>query len=125
MKNVFGLSRSKKFTEALDKTFAKFEAMPAKEMFALGMEHSKGDIAAFVSACSSIDTSHHQEISFVFESPDTSLKSFTASFERKSTLCFNTGSSSQDMTAHTNVAANSAYLGAVGAFSAGMLCQAA
>lgn len=125
MKNVFGLSRSKKFTAALDKTFAKFEAMPAEDMFALGMEHSKGDIAAFVSACSSTANKHHQEISFVFESPDTSLQSFTASFEQKSTLCFNTGSSCQDMTAHTNIAANSAYLGVIGVFSTGMLCQAA
>ena len=125
MKSVLGLSKSKKFSDALDKTFAKFEAMPAKEMFAIGLQHSKGEIAAFVSACNGIDSAHHHEISFVFESPDTSLKSFTASFERKSTLCFNTGSSSQDMTAHTNVAANSAYLGVVGATGIGMLCQAA
>lgn len=96
MESIFGLVGTPEFEEALDKTFEKFEAMPAKELFALARQHSDGDIAKFVSAWSEITLGHAdetpatKEISLFFKSEDPSLSSFNAVFTHESTMNFQT-----------------------------------
>ncbi len=90
MKGFFGLTRSKDFSDALDKTFAKFESMPAQDMFALGSKHSSGDIAMFMAVGDEATSDHALELRFVLEPAvsDHRLKGFTAFFSQKSTMCF-------------------------------------
>ena len=91
MIGLFGKSRSKELSEALDQTFKKFESMPASDFFSLAREHANGEVAAFISACSGVENNYVKELKFVFESADVEVKSFTAFFSQKSTLSFTTG----------------------------------
>jgi hypothetical protein len=101
MKGFFGIEQSKEFLDALDRTFAKFESMPAEDFFALGVEHSSGELAKFISLGDDINASHAQELKFVLEPADHSLKAFTAFFSQKSTMCFEVEGKTSELQACT------------------------
>ncbi|WP_161465903.1 hypothetical protein [Pseudomonas syringae] len=126
MFDLFGIVASRELSEALDKTFKKFEAMPAAKLFSLGREHVGGDVASFVSACSGIENPHVTELKFVFDSPDTNKKGFTAFFSQKSTLSFSLEDGSGQTHPYSSVSEGCAYLGVASiAIVGSALCQAA
>ena len=111
MFGVFGKAKSLELSAALDKTFEKFENMPAKEFFGLAQAHSGGDVAAFLSACSGTGDSNAKELKFCFDSADPDIKSFTAFFSQKSTLTFSSGTESQCPHPYSVSNAGHAYVG--------------
>lgn len=111
MFGVFGKAKSLELSAALNKTFEKFENMPAKEFFGIAREHSGGDVAAFLSACSGTGDSSTKELKFLFDSADPGFKSFTAFFSQKSTLTFSSGAESQCPHPYSVSNAGHAYVG--------------
>ncbi|MDD1956476.1 hypothetical protein NP552_15635 [Pseudomonas sp. 8209] len=92
METIFGLARTPEFSRALDETFAKFEAMPAQELFEQARQHSDGDIARFSSAWA--EGYDHEEahvaksLHFVVESKDARLKSMSAVYTTEEKISF-------------------------------------
>lgn len=92
METIFGLARTPEFSRALDETFAKFEAMPAKDLFEQARQHADGDIARFSSAWA--ESYDHEDIHvakslhFVVESKDARLKSMSAVYTSEEKMSF-------------------------------------
>jgi hypothetical protein len=128
MFGFFGTAKSAELSAALDKTFKKFESMPASEFFSLAREHASGEIAAFSSACSGGGEGHVKELKFVFDSADSDMKSFTAFFSQKSTLNFASGADSQHPHPYSVANEGCAYIGVASVMTiaaTAALCQAA
>lgn len=130
MNVMFGFKKSAKFEKALDKTFQKFESMSGAEILALGEQHADGQIAGLFASEFHNNPVKVHELSFVFDSPDSDLKSFVASFETRSTVNFQSGWVSGDVCAHTESGYNlfdtgCAFMGAAVLSAPGLLCAAA
>ncbi len=73
-------NKTEKFKNALQKTLADFEKIPAKDLFARGKENSFGVVSGFIYACA--NGHNHRKVIMDFNQPVPTLR-HQISFETK------------------------------------------